>query len=166
MREDGVSDERERCIDATVASAQGGGDAIGTTRRGQGVKLLAIVARQGLPVSVSTQAANHHAVTLGQLSVDFSMLEAKPEPRIGARAYDSEGLDAALTHEGVNLIAPPGPPGTSRRKMAAIGDAPNAAGLSNGSVRGSNGSGGGWFAGSPTSPTSWVLCSSHRSPCS
>lgn len=52
------------------------------------------------------RGANHHEITLVQLSFDFSMLEAKPEHLIGDRAYDSDGLDDDLKHAGVNLIAP------------------------------------------------------------
>lgn len=79
LREDGVVDETECFIDASFASAKGGGDQIGPIKRGKGVKILAIVDRQGLPLSVSTHAANHHEVTLVQLSFDFYMIEAKPE---------------------------------------------------------------------------------------
>ena len=106
LREEGEIDERESFIDATFASAKGGGDGIGKTRRGKGVKILAIVDRHGLPLSVSTHAANHHEVTLVQLSFDFYMLEAKPEHLIGDRAYDSDGLDDDLKQDGVNMIAP------------------------------------------------------------
>ena len=70
------------------------------------MKILAIVDRHGLPLSVSTHAANHHEVTLVQLSFDFYMLEAKPEHLIGDRAYDSDGLDDDLKQDGVNMIAP------------------------------------------------------------
>jgi hypothetical protein len=70
------------------------------------VKILALVDRHGLPLSVSTHAANHHEVTLVQLSFNFYMLEAKPEHLIGDRAYDSDGLDADLKQDGVNMIAP------------------------------------------------------------
>jgi hypothetical protein len=106
LREEGESDERESVIDATFASAKGGGDGIGKTRRGKGVKILAIVERQGLPLSVSTHAANHHEVTLVPLRFDFYMLEAKPEHLIGDRAYDSDGLDDDLKQDGVDMIAP------------------------------------------------------------
>jgi FkbM family methyltransferase len=41
------------------ASAKGGGKGIGKIRCGKGVKILAIVDRYGLPLSVSTHAANH-----------------------------------------------------------------------------------------------------------
>jgi hypothetical protein len=48
---------------------------------------MAIVDRRGLPLSVSTHAANHHEVRLVQLCFDFYMIEAKPENLIGDRAY-------------------------------------------------------------------------------
>jgi hypothetical protein len=47
---------------------------VGHTRRGKG--LMAIVDRHGLPLSVSTHAANHHEVRLVQLCFDFYMIEA------------------------------------------------------------------------------------------
>jgi transposase len=113
LRDEGGIDERECFIDATFASAKGGGDEIGKTRRGKGVKILAIVDRHGLPLSVSTHAANHHEVTLVQLSFDFYMIEAKPQNLIGDRAYDSDALDQELKKDGVELIAPH----RSNRKM-------------------------------------------------
>jgi transposase len=59
-----------------------------------------------LPLSVSTHAANHHEVTLVQLSFDFYMIEAKPEHLIGDKAYDSDKLDKALAERDVQMIAP------------------------------------------------------------
>jgi transposase len=107
LREQGDIDERESFIDACFASAKGGGDEIGKTRRGKGVKILAIVDRHGLPLSVSTHAANHHEVTLVQLSFEFYMIEAaKPENLIGDKAYDSDALDEELEKDGVEMIAP------------------------------------------------------------
>lgn len=67
---------------------------------------MAIVDRHGLPLSVSTHAANHHEVTLVQLSFDFYMTEAKPKNLIGDKAYDSDQLDEALKQEGIEMIAP------------------------------------------------------------
>lgn len=37
---------------------------------------MTVVDRAGLPLSVSTHAANHHEVQLAQLSFDFYMIEA------------------------------------------------------------------------------------------
>lgn len=45
LRDRGAIDERESFIDATFASAKGGGAEIGNTRRGKGVKIMAIVDR-------------------------------------------------------------------------------------------------------------------------
>src|SRR6516164_5015923 len=66
---------------------------------------LAIVDRHGLPLSVSTHAANHHEVRLVQLCFDFYMIEAKPENLIGDRAYDSDPLDEELRRDGIEMIA-------------------------------------------------------------
>ena len=79
LRARGVLDEEESFIDATFAMAKGGGADIGPTKRGKGLKIMAIVDRHGLPLSVSTHAANHHEVRLVQLCFDFYMIEAKPE---------------------------------------------------------------------------------------
>ena len=67
---------------------------------------MGLVDREGLPLSVSTHAANHHEVTLVQLSFDLYMIEAMPENLIGDKAYDSDPLDTALKAEGVEMIAP------------------------------------------------------------
>jgi len=106
LRDEGALDETECFIDATFASAKGGGDQIGKTKPCKRVKLKAIVDRHGLPLAVSTYAANHHEVTLVQLSFDFYMIEAKPENLIGDRAYDSDKLDDELREDGIEMISP------------------------------------------------------------
>ena len=106
LRERGGLDESESFIDAMFSSAKGGGAEVGPTKRGKGVKIMGIVDREGLPLSVSTHAANHHEVTLVQLSFEFYMIEATPEHLIGDKAYDSDPLDAELKVEGVEMIAP------------------------------------------------------------
>jgi hypothetical protein len=100
LREQGSINESECYIDAKFASAKGGGEDIGPTRRGKGVKLITIVDRHGLPPAVTTHAATHHEVTLAQLTFDFYMIEAKPENLIGDKAYDSDPLDAATRAQG------------------------------------------------------------------
>jgi transposase len=87
-------------------SAKGGGNEIGKTKRGKGVKIMGIIDKNGLPIAVTTHAANHHEVTLVQLTFDFYMIEAKPEKLIGDKAYDSDTLDEQLSQEGIDMIAP------------------------------------------------------------
>jgi len=68
-----------------------GGAEIGPTKRGKGMKIMAIVDRHGLPLSVSTHAANRHEVCLAQLSFDFYMIENRHwrSPMIATRAMPS-----------------------------------------------------------------------------
>jgi len=107
LRDRGALDEEECFIDATFVMAKGGGAEIGPTKRGKGMKIMAIVDRHGLPLSISTHAANHHEVRLVQLCFDFYMIEAKPENLIGDRAYDSDPLDQRVRkHLRLELIAP------------------------------------------------------------
>jgi len=47
---------------------------IGATRRGKGMKIMAIVDRHGLPLSVSTHAATQHEVRVVQLRFGFYMI--------------------------------------------------------------------------------------------
>jgi hypothetical protein len=105
LRERGVLDEEECFIDATFVMAKGGGAEVGATKRGKGMKIMAIVDPRGLPLSVSTHAANHHEVRLVQLCFDFYKIEAKPENLIGDRAYDSDPLDNTLRQDGIEMIA-------------------------------------------------------------
>ena len=123
LRDRGVLDEEECFIDATFVMAKGGGAEIGPTKRGKGMKIMAIVDRHGLPLSVSTHAANHHEVRLVQLCFDFYMIEAKPENLIGDRAYDSDPLDDELRRDGIEMIAPhrcnrSKPPTQDRRRLS------------------------------------------------
>src|SRR6516225_7387180 len=142
LRDKGALDEAECFIDATFVMAKGGGAGIGPTKRGKGMKIMAIVDRHGLPLSVSTHAANHHEGRLVQLCFDFYMIEAKPEHLIGDRAYDSDPLDEKLRRDGIEMIAPhranrSKPPTQDRRRLTRYMpfDEPAAA-----SLRGSNGS--------------------------
>ena len=86
--------------------AKGGGQEIGATKRGKGMKIMAIGYRHGLPLSLSTHAANHHEVRLVQLCFNFYMIEAKPENLIGDRAYDSDPPNEELRRDGIEMIAP------------------------------------------------------------
>ena len=67
---------------------------------------MAIVDRHGLPLAVSTHAANHHEVTLVQLGFDCYIIEARPENLTGDRAYDRDKLDEELRQDGIEMIAP------------------------------------------------------------
>lgn len=93
-------------IDGSFSKAKGGGDGIGCTKVGKGVKIMVLVDARGLPVAVDTAPANHHETKLVQRLFDFVLPRKTPTRVIGDKAYDSDPLDAALAEQGVELIAP------------------------------------------------------------
>jgi len=106
LRDQGKIDTSECYIDATFINGRGGGVDIGNTKCGKGMKIMAIVDRNGLPLSVSAYAANYHEVKLVQLSLDCYMIETKPDFLIGDRAYDSDQLDKNLSDNNIKMVAP------------------------------------------------------------
>ena len=93
-------------IDGTFAKAKGGGDGIGKTKAGKGVKIMVLVDARGLPLAVETMSASPHESRLVQQLLGFMLSEENPERMIGDKAYDSDPLDEALADEGIELIAP------------------------------------------------------------
>lgn len=93
-------------VDGTFAKARGGGDGIGKTKAGKGVKIMVLVDARGLPVSVDTMSARPHESTLVQRLFDFMLTDEMPARVIGDKAYDSDALDDALAARGTEMIAP------------------------------------------------------------
>lgn len=93
-------------IDATFSKARGGGDGVGVTKAGKGVKIMVLVDARGLPVAVTTGSAGPHESTLVQGLFDFMLTTEAPERIIGDKAYDSDMLDDDLAQEGIQMIAP------------------------------------------------------------
>ena len=73
-------DEEESFIDATFAMAQGGGAEISPTKRGKGMKIMAIVDRYGLLLSVTlrTCAATRTSRMIGRTLRIRSIAPGKP----------------------------------------------------------------------------------------
>jgi transposase len=93
-------------IDATFSKAKGGGDGIGCTKAGKGVKIMVLVDANGLPIAVDTAPANRHETQLVQQLFDFMLPRETPPRVIGDKAYDSDGLDAMLAEKGIEMISP------------------------------------------------------------
>ena len=93
-------------IDGTFSKAKGGGDGIGCTKAGKGVKIMVLVDARGLPVAVDTTSAAPHESQLVQQLFDWVLTEEQPTRIIGDKAYDSDQLDDDLAEYGVELIAP------------------------------------------------------------
>ena len=93
-------------IDGTFAKAKGGGDGIGCTRVGKGVKIMVLVDARGLPVAVDTASANPHETKLVQRLFEFMLTAEMPLRVIGDKGYDSDPLDEQLAQQGIEMIAP------------------------------------------------------------
>ena len=106
LREAGKIGTSEAYIDGSFVRAKGGGAGVGLAKSGKGAKIMVIVDRSGLPLSIASCAANHHEVKLVQLSLDLVMVDEKPTNLIGDKAYDGDPLDEDLRQQGVEMIAP------------------------------------------------------------
>lgn len=93
-------------IDATFSKAKGGGDGIGLTKVGKGVKIMVLVDARGLPVAVDTAPANRSESRLVQQLFDFMLPSEAPPRVIGDKAYDSDPLDKTMAKRGVEMISP------------------------------------------------------------
>jgi len=93
-------------IDGTFSKAKCGGDGIGCTKAGKGVKIMLLVDARGLPIAIDTTPANPHESRLVQGLFDFMLSDQMPERIIGDKAYDSDALAEELADEGIELIAP------------------------------------------------------------
>ncbi len=71
----------------TFSKARGGGDGIGCTRVGKGVKIMVLVDARGLPVAVETMSAASHECMLVQGLFDFMLTHGRPLRIIGNKAY-------------------------------------------------------------------------------
>ncbi|MCW1885442.1 IS5 family transposase [Luteolibacter flavescens] len=93
-------------IDGTFSKAKGGGDGIGGTKAGKGVKIMIMVDARGLPVAVNTGSASPHESKLVEPLFDFMVTVDFPERLVGDKAYDSDKLDETLAGLGVDMISP------------------------------------------------------------
>jgi transposase len=93
-------------IDGTFSKAEGGGDGVGLTKAGNGVKIMVLVDARGLPVAIETMSARPHESQLVQRLFDSMLTSVTPERIIGDKAYDSDELAADLAEQGTELIAP------------------------------------------------------------
>jgi transposase len=93
-------------VDGTFSKARSGGDGVGVTKAGKGVKIMVLVDARGLPVAVTTGSASPHESTLVQGMFEFMLSSTTPDRIIGDKAYDSDALDDKMACMGSDMIAP------------------------------------------------------------
>src|ERR1019366_559615 len=91
---------------ATFSKARHGGDGIGVTRLGKGVKITLLVDAKGLPIAAYTTSAAPHDSRLVQGLFEFMVTSDSPERIIGDKGYDSDPLDAELAADKIEMIVP------------------------------------------------------------
>ncbi len=92
--------------DGTFSKARGGGDGVGTTRVGKGVKIMVLVDARGLPVAVDTTAARPHESRRVPRLFDFMLTAEAAQRVIGDKAYDGDQLDEEWAERGTEWSAP------------------------------------------------------------
>jgi transposase len=93
-------------VDATFSKARQGGDGIGITRVGKGVKIMLLVDATGLPLAAYTCEAGRHESHLVQGLFDFMTSTEPPQRIIGDKGYDDDRLDRQLAQRDITMIAP------------------------------------------------------------
>lgn len=106
VENDGQYKLYECFIDGTFAKAKGGGDGIGCTKAGKGVKIMIMVDAQGLPLAAYSTSASPHESGLVQELFEFMVTQEGPQRLIGDKAYDSDKLDQQMESMGVEMISP------------------------------------------------------------
>ena len=95
-------------------SCQKGGDAVGKTKRGKGMKWMVVVDGQGVPLGSQLASASPAEVKLAEATLQQISVPAKGPGRpcsrplrvIGDRGYDSDPLRWPLLQRGIVLLSP------------------------------------------------------------
>ena len=92
-------------VDGTFVKAVKGGAMIGKTKIGKGTKVMQMVDKDGLLVSLHVDSANPHESRLLMKTIKNSISPIKPKYILGDRAYDSDKLDLECKRLGISLVA-------------------------------------------------------------
>ena len=84
LRDRGTLDEEECFIDTTFVTAIGGGAEVATTKRGKGMKIMAIVDRHGLPLA--TKSASRPTQCSVRSASAFAMFDQSRHPRFAVHS--------------------------------------------------------------------------------
>nr|BFD33565.1 hypothetical protein GTC16762_31840 [Pigmentibacter ruber] len=92
-------------VDGTFVKAAMSGSKIGNTKVGKGTKVMQMVDKEGLLISLHIDSANPHESQLLIKTLKNSISHTMPKYILGDRAYDSDKLDMKCKKMGVTLVA-------------------------------------------------------------
>ena len=81
----------------SLRSGEKRGSKVGKTKRGKGMKIMAVADCNGLPVSICVESATPHEVKLAVPTLVQMVIPEAPRNPIGDNAYDSDKLDEELS---------------------------------------------------------------------
>ncbi len=97
----------EGFINGSFASTPKRGLAVGKSKRGKGMKIMAIAAGNGVPVAATIDSASPHKSKLVGKALSRGFLDELVARLIGDKAYDSDPLDRYREEAyGIEMIAP------------------------------------------------------------
>jgi len=99
-------DLSETYIDGTFALARKGGKKVGISLRGKGSKVMLLLSKNQIPVSVQVESGAPHEVSCVPSLIQNRMVRSRPKIILGDKAYDSDRLDKELKKAGIEMIAP------------------------------------------------------------
>ncbi len=100
------------------------GDCVGKTKCGKGTKIMTMVDREGIPLSLAVYSASPAEVRLIEPMLTHRVLARLPERLVYDRAADSDPLRQRLKERGIELVCPhrksrTKPPTQDGRKLKA-----------------------------------------------
>ena len=96
---------------------------MGLTKAGKCVKIMVIMDRCGLPLSIGTHSARRREAKLVQLRLELVLIDVLPENLVGDKAYDSDPLAARSRSEASRWSRPTGGTGDARRRRTGTASA-------------------------------------------
>ena len=83
------------------------GLALGNTKRGKGIKIMAVADASGLPIAAHVESPSPHEVKLAVATLAKRFIPSSPQRLIGDKAYEFDALDRQLESQfGMEMIAP------------------------------------------------------------
>lgn len=99
-------DLSEVYVDGSFSLAKRGGAKVGKSMKGTGSKLMLLLSKNQIPVSLELHGASRHETTFIPSLIRNRMVRSKLARIIGDKAYDSNPLDELLKKNGIDMIAP------------------------------------------------------------
>src|SRR5262249_24553779 len=101
-------------LNGSYAPATKGGDKVGLTKKGKGIKWMLVVDGSGLPLGFHLDSATKAEVKLAEQTLDTIRLvrprgrpKQRPEKLVADRGYDSAAFRQALRRRGITMCIPP-----------------------------------------------------------